>query len=1038
MEPLNKKQKLNNDDDDDDNVNDIFKSLIDIIDWNYLNNTAVEYHEYNKIYTITYKHLNEGRYKIALKVLKYIEHFEFIGICDDVPEFCIPTLILGILTKGCGFVNLSLKNVTTYNKFVSTLYIKYIFLRHPVDVEDIICKFKLYGAYIYLTIVKEAQERYIENVHSGYAYAISTSGSTGEEKICKILHSCIVPNIIDLKLILRISHRDKIAQLTSLTFDPSIIEIFLSLHSASTIFMVSKRIKNDADRLLNVIHWSKVTVLQTTPSLLFHRWSPERLSSTILGIFNPLHVIILGGEHFPEIDKLKKIRHIENNTAFFNIYGITEVSCWASINEIVKLDRKSIPSNLGKVLSNTIFEVRSEYDGSLVTEGSGHLFIGSSSRISVIDNEVFHKLTKPVFRNTGDIVHIDHLGRIFYQGRHDDIIKRYGNKLNLLKLNEIINKLDFVHNCYSWWNKERHKLHLCIHIRMINGINKYKLKQKVKLHLESLPDFYKPDKIHFMNDIQLTKNGKICKKYLQNICTQDKIVLNNYQDEIEDIFTSLWDNYLYSKTYGFIKSGGTSIMALQISTEICELVNIQFPNLIGMLLKDSTFEECLTYLKSSFNLTPNEIDVSINNTSKETCAIMDKSISNNSNNINEENICLWQICKGETNKHISFNNQILKSYKKVSNIRVKSTFNLISCVDSSPTVFQYNKKIFVTVGSHLGVICTVELEAENNRDAYKIQLPNSVEASIVVLDNFKGIVGCYDHHIYCFCLKTGEIVWKYETGDIVKCTALLSESNNVLYIGSYDKNIYCLSTENGRKIWNVKFSESSITAKGILHSTTESVLFGTLGGTCIALNQSNGNIYWRREISSSIFVSPVILHNGFVLFTGVTGLLICFDIQADTKLWTYEVNNVILSKPITQYDSIKNCENIIACSRKSIHYLELNYTVEKHEPIAKYVKSVSSEIYTTPWKEDNYACIACKDGSLYIYELTQGDILSSIKLDGEIFSSPVVINGLIVVGCRDDNLYILEQCEENIDKVYTNSKKDFKIKKIPKKTTNSN
>lgn len=69
--------------------------MIDIIDWNHLNNTAVEYHDFNKIYVIKYNELNEGRHKIASEVLEYIEHFEFIGISDDVPEYCVPTLILG-------------------------------------------------------------------------------------------------------------------------------------------------------------------------------------------------------------------------------------------------------------------------------------------------------------------------------------------------------------------------------------------------------------------------------------------------------------------------------------------------------------------------------------------------------------------------------------------------------------------------------------------------------------------------------------------------------------------------------------------------------------------------------------------------------------------------------------------------------------------------------------------------------------------------------------------------------------------------------
>ncbi|KAL2734539.1 beta-alanine-activating enzyme, partial [Vespula maculifrons] len=1003
---INKKQKLCH------NVSDKSITLIDIINWNYLNNVAIEYHDLNKIYTIKYAELNEARNKIA-SILKCIENFEFIGIDIDVPEYCVPALILGIITKGFGFVNLP-SDTTVYTKFLSTLHIKYIFLWHLIDNTEIICKFDIHGEYLYLSKMKQVQEQYIQNIESGYVYAIATSGSTAEEKICKVLHSCIVPNIIDLKLILSTTESDKILQLTSFTFDPSIIEIFLSFHSGSTMLMISKQIKNDVDRLLDIIFWNNVTILQSTPSLFLHRWSSERISNTILGKDSPLRIILLGGEPFPKIDLLIAIKHFENRTEFFNIYGITEVSCWASINKITWIDKEIESSYLGTVLSETIFQVRNE-DDNIVSKGDGHLYIGSNSRLCIIDNEVLQNMKRPVFRNTGDIVHIDNKGRIFYKGRQNDIIKRYGNKLNLLKLNETISELHFVRNCYSWWDVERHKLHLCIRA-ITNGTTLYELKKEVMSHLEKLPDIYKPDKIHFIKNIKLTVNGKICTKFLQKICMQDRITSSSHQDTVEKSFESVWNNYLNSKTNGFLKLGGTSIMALQISTEICELLNTQFPNLIGMLLKDATFEECLTYLKNIllFN-TRNEINVPTSYTPIHTYVTMHKPLSNNAYKINEEDICLWQKCKGKTYTHLSSNDQILKFDKKAMfNIRVKNTFDLLKCVDASPTVFQYNKRTFVTVGSHSGMICTVELKAEDNSVVYKIQLPNRIESSVVVLDNFKGIVGCYDGYIYCFYLKTGDIIWKYQTKDMIKCTALLSESQNRLYIGSYDNNVYCLSTENGTKIWSVKASNGSISASGCLHSATESILFGTLDGSCVAINQSKGDIFWRNKLMNPIFVSPITLHNGFVLFCSVGGTLICFDIQADIKLWTYQINSNIFAYPITQYDPIKNCENIVIGSLgKSIYYLELNSSIENTGPVLKYIKNLLSPIYATPWCEDDYMCIACTDGSLYMCKLSQGDILSSIKLGGEIFSSPVLANGLITVGCRDNNLYVLEQCKMN-------------------------
>ncbi|KAK2581964.1 hypothetical protein KPH14_002404 [Odynerus spinipes] len=943
----NKKQKLQYYD-----VDKKLKSLADLCDWHCLDHVAIEYHDLIKIQTIKYAELNEARQKVV-EILECINNFEFIGIYVDVPEYCVPALMLGITTRGLGFANLPAES-TMYTKFLSDLNIKYIFVRYPIDSVGIICNFVLHGECLYLLKFKQEQEQHIQNVASGYAYAIGTSGSTGEAKIVKVLHSCIVPNIIDLKSILCIKKSDKIAQLTSFTFDPSIIEIFLSFHSASTIFMVSKEIKNDVDRLLDLMFWNNVTVLQSTPSLFLHRWSSKRLGATILGKDSQLRVILLGGEPFPKSTLLTAIKHPGNTTQFFNIYGITEVSCWASINKVVLTDieTESSTSCLGVALSETIFQVRNE-DGSRVSEGVGSLYIGSSSRFCIIDDEVLENLSTPVFRDSGDIVHIDNQGCIFYKGRRNEIIKRYGNRLNLLKLNQTICELDFVHNCYSWWDVEMHKLHLCI-CTVKKAPILPKLKNAVILHLEKLPMIYKPDKIHFIENVELTVNGKICNQFLQKICREDRMALSS-TDTIKECFENTWNNHLNSTSAGFLKLGGTSIMALQISTEICELLNTQFPNLIGMLLKDATFEECLTYLRNIllFNM-QDEMNVPTIHKSMHTYVAMQHSLSNNMYKGSEENMCLWQKCRGKTYTHLLLHDWTSKSDEKaVSHIRIKSSHDLLKCVDASPTVFQYKAKTFATVGSHSGVICTVELNTEGNGDLHKVKLPNRIESSIVVLNNFKGIVGCYDSHVYCVHLKTGEIIWKYHTGDIVKCTAVLCESKKNIFIGSYDRNIYCLSAKDGSKNWSVKASEGSISASGCLHVQTKSILFGTLDGSCLAIDQSIGDIIWRHKLADPIFVAPVTLHNGFVLFCSVGGTLICFDIQADTKIWTYKINGNIFAYPVTQYDPIANCETIIiACLAKTIHHLVLNPATEQAEPIVKYVKKLSSPIFATPWYEN--------------------------------------------------------------------------------------
>jgi len=128
------------------------------------------------------------------------------------------------------------------------LHVNYIFTKYVTSNRDIVYQFDIHGQSIYLTKLRNVQEKNINRKWYRFAYAIATSGSTGIPKIVKVPHSCILPNIVDLRRILNVTNSDKIAQLTNFTFDPSIVEIFLSLFCAATLFMVSKSLKSEANR----------------------------------------------------------------------------------------------------------------------------------------------------------------------------------------------------------------------------------------------------------------------------------------------------------------------------------------------------------------------------------------------------------------------------------------------------------------------------------------------------------------------------------------------------------------------------------------------------------------------------------------------------------------------------------------------------------------------------------------------------------------------------------------------------------------------
>ncbi|KAL0102094.1 hypothetical protein PUN28_018561 [Cardiocondyla obscurior] len=1003
-----KKLKVQND-------RDNLQTLHDVCNWFHLDKSAIEYHDLENVKIIKYKELKAAKETVSSH-LKCINCPEFIGIDFEVSKYCVPSLMLGILNSGHAFFNIP-TDPLAWTELLTSVNAKYIFARSTKSNRKIICQFDIHGELIYLTKLIDIEENINNRKWYRFAYAITTSGSTGVPKVIKVPHSCILPNITDLKKILDVTNSDKIAQLTNFTFDPSIVEIFLSLYCAATLFMISNALKNEAVKVLNEISRARVTILQITPSLLFHQWSTKRLNTTILNKDSKLKILLLGGEPFPNVKLLKEASHPQNTTRLFNIYGITEISCWSSVKEIIKSNEDEVC--LGEPLSETVFQIRNK-ENEIITTGDGTLYIGSTTRICIIGNETEENFNKPVFRNTGDIVFIDDHLKIFYRGRQNNIIKRFGNKVNLRELERVTTELNFVRNCATFWDTENHKLYLCLTVRDTKE-KIFKLKNDVLSHLKILPAIYKPNQIIIVEYFNFTTSGKICQASLKEICknSETEATHTSYLDiNVEEIFEKLWNDHIKSKDAGYLMSGGTSIAALQISNAVAQIFNAEFPELIGMLLKDCTFDKCVSYIKNILINQNREKTINHSNSishnenfsneiSTNDCAIM-QSQNNFSLLSNKDYSYQWYKCRGKSYGN-AIKENIISLLGNILSVEVLATYNLQKCVDASPTVFRYSEEeLYVTVASHSGIVCTANL-LKIDSASYEIKLPDRIEASVLVLADFCGIVGCYDGYIYCIHLKTGDVIWKFQTQDMVKCSAITCMQGNKIFVGSYDSHVYCLSVKNGAQIWKAKTGQGGICATGCLHRHSTSVLFGTLDGSCLALQQSSGHIIWKRKLQDPIFVAPVVLRSRHVLFCSVAGLLCCFDIETDYQIWQYVIHGNVFSYPVIWTPESMSDEYVILGSHnKNLYCLEMPRTIEENMPKLKCMLQLHSPIFATSWCENGYVFVACTNGIFKIFDLLKGKLLATKQLPGEIFSSPVVHNNLAVVGCRDNNLYVLK------------------------------
>lgn len=214
-------------------------------------------------------------------------------------------------------------------------------------------RIQLQAGCVYVIKLKEVSfEKPIEYQAFQYAYAIRTSGTTGKRRIVFVPHEAIVLNILDLASQFTLTSDDVVLAIAPPTFDPSIVDLFIALYTSATIIYVSEKIRLLSSAVLKVFTDESVTFVQCTPSFLL-RLGEEQLRNELFSLNSKLKCVALGGEKCFSRSFLRSVipKEKQGHVQVFNLYGITEVSCWASIEKI-NLNVMSDEVSLGNSLSS--------------------------------------------------------------------------------------------------------------------------------------------------------------------------------------------------------------------------------------------------------------------------------------------------------------------------------------------------------------------------------------------------------------------------------------------------------------------------------------------------------------------------------------------------------------------------------------------------------------------------------------------------------------------------------------------------------------
>uniref|UniRef100_A0A8C6YG77 Beta-alanine-activating enzyme n=1 Tax=Naja naja TaxID=35670 RepID=A0A8C6YG77_NAJNA len=778
------------------------------------------------------------------------------------------------------------------------------------------------------------------------AYVLHTSGTTGLPKIVKVPHKCIVPNILHLREVFKITPEDVVFMASPLTFDPSVIELFISLASGACLLILPTVIKMMPLQLSRALfQQNRVTVLQATPTLL-KRFGVQHLRSTVLTADTSLRILALGGEACPALSVLRSWKEKGNKTQLFNIYGLTEVSCWATCyripEEAFDMDHRfdsAVP--LGTPLSGTAVEVKDD-KGLLVQEGEGQVFIGGNGRVCFIDDET----TLPVdtMRATGDFVRVKNT-EMFFLGRKDNQIKRHGKRLNTDYVQQVAESVCTVETCaLTWYQQEK----LILFVSPKTASKRHLLK---KLQ-ECLPSYAIPDEVLLIDTLPFTSHGKIDLSKLNQIYSSHlnspKSDSKLSEQELWEGLQSLWQSILnlpegsncILEESQFLPSGGDSLKLLQLHDELERMVGRPIPDLVEMILNHSISEIYKHILKSAFprdSLTvsshsavkrklshplgeePNNkcVELTPENSLKTdvaTTGFIAISRGNHLVSINEplkNQIEAEQAEKNEVLPNSVTNVNIRENYFAEENwdeanlgeitqkltLRVRWTSDLGKCVDASPLLVipvPDKSSALVYIGSHSHVIQAIGLHSGEVK--WRSSLAGHIESSACIskCGNFI-VVGCYNGLVYVLQNSNGEVHWVFPTEDAMKSSPALDPSTGLIFIGSHDQHIYALDIYKKECVWKLHSESGGIFSSPHLHLLPHHLYVGTLGGLLLAVNPVMGKTIWKAVCWRPIFSSPH-CDKDYVYVGCVDGKLYCFS-HFGEKVWAFSSNGPIFSSP---------------------------------------------------------------------------------------------------------------------------------------------
>ncbi len=258
-----------------------------------------------------------------------------------------------------------------------------------------------------------------------------------------------------------------------------------------------------------------------------------------------------------------------------------------------------------------------------------------------------------------------------------------------------------------------------------------------------------------------------------------------------------------------------------------------------------------------------------------------------------------------------------------------------------------------------------------------------------------------DGNLYALDAATGNLRWKFKTGDVVHASPALADG--VLFFGSWDSYFYAVDATTGNEKWRFHAGEDPLIHNQVGFQSSPAIANGVVYTGCrdanlYALDATTGKEKWRFFNDLSWVITSPAVADGKVFFaTSDSSLYHVVDANSGKPIVRQQGKAYMFSSPSVAGDVvfIGVLNGTLEARDTKTGELLWDFQVDTSKKNKGWVLTADRKfngpfLFHSSWRE---APIVATDEQIRI---------------GGIFSSPLVVNGVVYFGSADGFLYAVE------------------------------